>query len=137
MPDDDRQNTAVTQSMHKQGRPGLISAALHGLCPRCGARALFAGIVNLSDSCSACGLSYIRFNMSGRLAAFITLMIAALITGAALWLDAGLRPPFWVHVVLWVPITSAAVLLGLRIATAWLLHIGYRRSVGPADGGHL
>jgi len=113
-----------------KGRPREIEAALFGLCPKCGARTLFAGPAKFAERCRACGLDYAQFNVGDGPAAFLTLIIGAIITGLALWLELSWAPPFWVHVILWVPLTAGAVILGLRLAKAWLLFAEYRRSAG-------
>lgn len=115
-----------------KGQPSIAEAALFGLCPACGAKTLFAGPVAFADKCRACGLDYGKFNVGDGPAAFLTLIIGALITGLALWLDAAFRPPFWVHIILWVPITALAVVYGLRMAKAALLHAEYTRKAGEA-----
>ncbi len=118
------------------GRPSPVpsywEAALFGCCPRCGTRTLFEGAVKFAPHCSACQLDYDRFNVGDGPAAFLTLIIGAIITGLAIWLDAAVRPPFWVHILLWVPITICAVLAGLRVSKALLLIAEYRNKAGEA-----
>ena len=126
-----------TQKTVTQGQPGLVPAALFGLCPRCAARSLFAGPVRFAQKCGACGLDYSRFNVGDGPAAFLTLLIGALITGLALWLELAWHPPFWVHVIMWVPLTAGAVVLGLRAAKAMLLHAEYLRDAREAGGTDL
>jgi uncharacterized protein (DUF983 family) len=105
-----------------EGQPGIASAALFGLCPKCGARTLFEGsVAQFAERCRACGLEFRKFNVGDGPAAFLTLIIGALIVGLALWLELASHPPFWVHVVLWVPITAAAGIFGLRAGKAALL----------------
>ncbi|HKX79373.1 MAG TPA: DUF983 domain-containing protein [Novosphingobium sp.] len=115
---------------HQRGRPGIVRAALFGLCPACGSRSLFEGLATFAPRCRACGLDFARFNVGDGPAAFLTLIVGALIVGLALWLEVAADPPFWVHVVLWVPITSAAVMWGLRAGKAALLAAEYRRGAG-------
>lgn len=115
-----------------KGRSSLAEAALFGCCPRCGARTLFEGPVKFAERCSACGLDLARFNVGDGPAAFLTLIIGAVITGLAIWLDQAVRPPFWVHILLWVPITVGAVLAGLRVSKALLLIAEYRNKAGEA-----
>lgn len=114
------------------GQPGLAAAALFGLCPQCGARTLFAGAINFAPKCRACGLDFGKFNVGDGPAAFLTLIIGALIVGLAVWVEVTFVPPFWVHVVLWVPLTAASVVLGLRAAKAALLAAEYRRDAGES-----
>jgi uncharacterized protein (DUF983 family) len=124
---------ADTGSDHDtKGQPEIASAALFGLCPRCGARSLFDGWARFAARCDACGLDLDQFNVGDGPAAFLTLVIGAVITGLALWLEVSWHPPFWVHALLWVPITSAAVLWGLRVSKAWLLAAEYRRKAGES-----
>lgn len=111
-----------------KGQPALREAALFGLCPRCGARTLFAGWIKFADNCRACGLDYSRFNVGDGPAAFLTLIVGGLVVMLAMWVQIAAEPPFWVHVVLWLPLTVALVIGGLRLAKAWLLITEYRRS---------
>ena len=108
---------------HNAGQPETASAALLGLCPRCGARTLFHGVAKFAPRCPACGLDFAQFNVGDGPAAFLTLIVGAVIAALAIWLQLSFEPPFWVHALLWIPLTTALVVGGLRIAKAWL----YRR----------
>ena len=113
-----------------KGQPGLAEAALFGLCPRCGGRTLFAGPTRFAERCRACGLDLTRFNVGDGPAAFLTLGIGAIIVALALWLQLAAEPPWWVHAILWLPLTVAGVVLGLRVAKAALLQSEYRNKAG-------
>lgn len=116
---------------HTEGQPSIASAALFGLCPKCGARTLFAGsVAQFAERCRACGLEFRKFNVGDGPAAFLTLIIGALVVGLALWVELAWQPPFWVHIVLWVPITAAAVVWGLRAGKSALLAAEYQRDAG-------
>ena len=115
-----------------QGQPGLVPAALFGLCPRCGARCLFDGVAAFAPRCRVCALDFAGFNVGDGPAAFLTLIIGALITGLALWLELAWHPPFWLHIALWVPLTALAVVWGLRVGKAALLAAEYQRRAGEA-----
>jgi uncharacterized protein (DUF983 family) len=120
-----------------KGQPGLAEAALFGLCPKCGSKTLFAGVARFADRCRTCGLDYGKFNVGDGPAAFLTMIIGAVITGLALWVQSAFHPPFWVHVILWVPLTAAAVVYGLRIAKAALLHAEVTRDAHEAGSKDL
>ena len=117
--------------------PPLLQAWLKGLCPRCGARTLFDGWVKFASRCRSCGLDIGRFNVGDGPAAFLTLIVGGLVVMLAIWLELAAGPPFWVHVLLWLPLTVALVLLGLRFAKAALLHSEYRQNAGEAAGRDL
>jgi uncharacterized protein (DUF983 family) len=115
-----------------EGQPGIVPAALFGLCPRCGARTLFDGVAAFAPRCRACGLDFSSFNVGDGPAAFVTLILGAILTGLALWLELAWHPPFWVHVVLWIPITIGAVIWGLRAGKSALLAAEFQRNAGEA-----
>ena len=79
------------------------------------------------DRCPSCGLDYGRYNVGDGPAAFLTLIIGALLIALALGLDAALHPPLWLHAILWIPLTIAAVLYGLRVGKAALLASEHQR----------
>ena len=41
----------VTESTNIEGRPGIMQAALFGLCPQCGAKTLFSGPARFAERC--------------------------------------------------------------------------------------
>ena len=112
---------------NQKGQPPVWRAALFALCPECGAPGLFDGPAKFLERCPACGLDYGRYNVGDGPAAFLTLIIGSLLIAAALTLDTLVNPPFWVHVILWVPLTVAAVLYGLRVGKAALLASEHQR----------
>src|SRR3569623_2226004 len=105
-----------------KGQPSLREAALFGLCPRCGAKTLFEGPVKFADHCRACSLELSKFNVGDGPAAFLTMIVGALVVILALTLQLGAEPPWGVHVILWVPLTTAGVIAGLSVSKAALLH---------------
>jgi uncharacterized protein (DUF983 family) len=113
-----------------KGQPGLAEAALFGLCPSCGARTLFSGWTRFADRCRACGLDLTRFNVGDGPAAFLTMIVGAVVVGLALTLQLAVEPPWWVHLLLWIPLTVAGVVFGLRVAKAALLQSEFRNKAG-------
>ncbi|HEX8056251.1 MAG TPA: DUF983 domain-containing protein [Novosphingobium sp.] len=118
------------ESHEKEGQPGLVPAALFGLCPRCGGRTLFDGLAKFAPRCRACGLDFSAFNVGDGPAAFLTLIVGALVVAAAITLELTAHPPFWVHILLWVPLTAVAVVWGLRAGKGALLAAEYSRKAG-------
>ena len=106
--------------------PTPLSSGLRGLCPRCGAKTLFARGVRFADRCTSCGLDIAAFNVGDGPAAFLTLIIGTIVTILAIVVELRFEPPFWVHLILWVPLTLAMVMGSLRIAKAALLALEYR-----------
>jgi uncharacterized protein (DUF983 family) len=106
--------------------PPVLDAALKGLCPRCGSKTLFAGFVRFAPRCRVCGLDLAAFNVGDGPAAFLTLIVGALVTLLAVLTELAFEPSLWVHLVLWVPLTLGLVLVTLRVAKAALLSLEYR-----------
>ena len=100
--------------------PELPAIVLKGAGPRCGAPGLFAGWVRFARRCRACGLDFDSFNVGDGPAAFLILIVGAILTVLAVVLDLSASPPWWVHLV-WIPVGLALTLAGLRLAKAWLI----------------
>ena len=107
-------------------QPTLVQAGLGGLCPRCGAKTLFAGWARFAPTCSACGLDFAAFNVGDGPAAFLTLILGTIVTALAIMLELTVGPPLWVHLLIWTPVTAGGVLGSLRLAKAALLASEYR-----------
>ena len=97
-----------------------VEGALAGRCPRCKSKTLFAGPVRFADRCRACGLDFAAFNVGDGPAAFLILVIGAILVGAALAVDGAFAPAWWVHL-LWVPIGIGMTIIGLRWGKALLI----------------
>ncbi len=116
-----------------QGRPGLSKAALFGLCPRCDAHGLFTGNaprIRFAEHCANCTLDYSNFNVGDGPAALLIIPISTLIIIFAMILQAAAHPPFWVHAVIWIPVTTLLTFISIRFTKAALLILEYRRGAG-------
>ena len=83
---------------------------LRNRCPRCGEGRLFKGFLSLDDHCQNCGLDY-NFSDSGDgPAVFIIMIVGFIVVGLALVVEFTFHPPYWLQMVIWVP-----VVLGLSI----------------------
>lgn len=110
--------------------PSLAAVTALGLCPRCGARGLFAGLANFAPRCVRCGLDFAAFNVGDGPAAFLTLLIGTLACVVAGWMALTVDPPWWVYVAALGPATLALIVWGLRAGKAALLAAEYRRRAG-------
>ncbi len=117
--------------MDSQVSPAQV--ALRGLCPQCGEASLFAGIATFAARCRACGLDFASFNVGDGAAAFMIFIVGGLITGLAIGLELAAEPPFWVHILIWFPLTAILVVGLLRISKALLLALEYRHRAREAQ----
>ena len=110
-----------------EGLLPVARPALEGRCPQCGGQTLFGEhMIHFAPRCTACGLDFRQFNVGDGPAAFLILIVGAVITGLALTLEIALHPPFWLHMLIWIPLTTVAVVGSLRVAKAALLILEYR-----------
>jgi uncharacterized protein (DUF983 family) len=119
--------------------PALLAATLAARCPRCGEGPLFDGWLRFAARCRSCALDLGQFNVGDGPAAFLILIVGAIVVALALFVQLSFAPPFWVHILLWVPFTTAAVIGCLRLSKAALLILEYRTAAREGrlagDGG--
>ena len=108
--------------------PTHVQVALGGLCPRCGAKTLFGGFASFAPKCTNCRLDFSAFNVGDGPAAFLTLILGAIVTALAITLELTLHPPLWLHMAIWIPVTAAGVVLSLRAAKGALIAAEYRNA---------
>ncbi|MGZ8313165.1 MAG: DUF983 domain-containing protein [Allosphingosinicella sp.] len=104
----------------------LPAVALKGGCPRCGQPGLFTGIVTFAPRCRACGLDFSAFNVGDGPAAFLIFIVGGIVVGLAIMLELSASPPWWLHLLLWLPLTVVLTLGLLRVAKGLLLALEYR-----------
>ena len=97
-----------------------MAATLAGSCPRCGGKTLFTGWINFADKCRGCGLDFAAFNVGDGPAAFLILIVGAILVTGAITVELMFTPPFWVHLI-WIPIGLGLTVFGLRVGKAVLL----------------
>ncbi|MHA1567358.1 MAG: DUF983 domain-containing protein [Alphaproteobacteria bacterium] len=102
-------------------------------CPQCGQGKLYKGLLETREACDACGLDFSRLDSQDGAAFFIIVLYSAVVIPAALWLEFALEPPFWVHIVLWVPIVIGGSILLLRPLKAWMLAQQFKHNVFSED----
>lgn len=87
---------------------------------------MFSGFLKLAPACSMCGLSYEKLDQGDGPAVFIILIAGFVVCGLALWVEVTYEPPYWVHVVLWTPLTLALTLGLLRPLKSLMIFQQYR-----------
>ncbi|MEZ5709517.1 MAG: DUF983 domain-containing protein [Blastomonas sp.] len=116
----------MSDTAHRDSRLALIGESARGACPQCGQATLFEGVIRFAPRCRACGLDFSAYNVGDGPAAFLTLIIGGLVSALAIILQLAVQPPFWVHVLIWVPFASIAVIMALRASKAALLIVEHR-----------
>jgi uncharacterized protein (DUF983 family) len=115
--------------------PSVFRAMISPRCPRCGQGKLFDGYLKPAETCSACGLDYSSFDSGDGPMVFVIFVVSAIVAGGALILEVTVKPPYWVHAVIWGPAILILSLGLLRPFKAALLVLQYRHKA--AEGRRL
>ena len=91
-----------------------LTTGLTGRCPRCGDGRLFKGFLNVAPHCEDCGLEFAFADSGDGPAVFVTLIAGFIVLGLALWLEFTYEPPFWLHLIVTLPLTLIICLGMLR-----------------------
>jgi uncharacterized protein (DUF983 family) len=86
-------------------------------------------VLTMVPRCEACGLDLSAHDAGDGPAVFVILILGAIVTALAIWVEARFEPPLWVHVVLWFPFTLLGALWMLRVMKAWLTAQQYRHHI--------
>lgn len=94
---------------------------LKAVCPRCGKGKLFAGFLTIAPKCNKCDLDNSFVDSGDGPAVLIILFAGFIAVGLALFVEVTYQPPYWVHAIIWIPLTLALTLGLLRPFKAWLI----------------
>ncbi|MDP2119475.1 MAG: DUF983 domain-containing protein [Hoeflea sp.] len=114
-----------------------VKAGLRGRCPRCGEGALIEGLLGVKPRCSVCGLDNSFADAGDGPAVFVILIIGFIVVGLALWLEVNYSPALWVHLMLWIPLSTVLSLALLRALKGLMIALQYRHKAaeGQIDRG--
>jgi len=83
-------------------------------CPNCGDGPLFGRFLKVVDHCEACGESY-RAQRADDLPAYLVILVVGHAIVPALYaVELAYAPPYWVHALLWLPLTLVSSLILLQ-----------------------
>jgi uncharacterized protein (DUF983 family) len=111
-----------------------ILTGLAGRCPRCRRGSIFSGFLDVAPACKSCGLNFGFADAGDGPAVFVMLFGGFLVVGAALWTEVVFEPPFWVYLVVFLPLTAIVCVGMLRPLKGLLIALQYRNK---AEQGRL
>ncbi len=118
------------------GRMRTVSPVAAGLkcrCPRCGEGKLYSKFLTVAPACTACGLDFSKVDTGDGPAVFVILILGFLVVGGALVLEMTIAPPYWVHFVLWLPLTVLGVFVMLPPFKATLIALQYKHKAAEGQ----
>lgn len=78
-----------------------------GRCPNCGEGRLFRAFLKVTDHCPNCGEALHHQQADDAPAYFVILIVGHIVVPIALTVEVALTPPYWLHLLLWLPLTLA------------------------------
>ena len=98
-----------------------VKTCIAGACPRCGRGKLFDGYLTVAKSCKSCGLSFEFADGGDGAAWFVMLFVCIAGVGSILGIEAAYAPPWWVHVLIAIPVLIILPMALLRPVKGMLL----------------
>ena len=112
--------------------PNPLLAGLKGRCPNCGEGFLFDGFLKVAASCDACGYDLSKADSGDGPAVFVILIAGFLVSFAALFTEVAFKPPIWVHLIIWLPLTLVVCLALLRPLKGLMLAAQFKNKASEA-----
>jgi uncharacterized protein (DUF983 family) len=103
-----------------------VSVGLKQRCPRCGEGKLYKRFLKVAEKCDRCDLDFSEIDSGDGPAVFIIMIAGFIIVGLVLYVEVVYRPDYWVHLVLWLPLSVLLPLVLLPVLKAWLAAQQYR-----------
>ncbi len=95
---------------------------------------MFHGFISVAPKCDVCGLDFAFADAGDGPAIFVMLIAGFIVVGAALGVEIAYEPPFWVHLLIFLPLTLVVCLGMLRPLKGVLIALQYRNK---AEQGRL
>lgn len=110
-----------------------LSAGLRCRCPNCGEGQVFDGFLRFKARCDACDADLTIADAGDGPAFFVMFAALIVIVPSAMFFEFAFRPPGWLHVLIWPPLTFAFCLALLRPTKALLFALQWKHKAGQAQ----
>ena len=78
-----------------------------GRCPNCGTGKMFRAFLKVADPCPNCGEALHHHRADDAPAYFDILIVGHVVVPLALIVEVAYSPPYWLHAMIWLPLTLA------------------------------
>ena len=82
-----------------------IRRGLFGRCPNCDRGRMFRAFLKVADHCTVCSEALHHHRADDAPAYFVILIVGHVVVPLALVVEVAYTPPYWLHAVLWLPLT--------------------------------
>ncbi len=104
----------------------LLKNVFLGRCPQCGTGSLFDGFLTAVPKCNVCGTEFPSDASADGPAFFIMLVAGFIVVGGILFTELAYAPPWWLHLIIWVPVALVICVAPLRPLKALFIILQYR-----------
>lgn len=115
--------------------PNPFLSGLAARCPSCGKGKLFAGFLPVAERCNVCGFDLKSADPGDGPAVFVMLIGGFLVVFAALIVEVALKPPIWLHLVVFMPLALAVSLGLLRPVKGVLVALQFHNKASQSRHG--
>ncbi len=88
----------------EQRKISPLNAGLRLRCPNCGVGKLYRSYLEFDDACGNCGEDFSHADTADGPAVFVMLVAGIVVMFSALLVEVNYRPPYWVHILAWLPL---------------------------------
>ena len=105
----------------------VMKRGLAGRCPNCGEGHIFRAFLKVADRCEVCGEELHHQRADDFPAYLVIVIVGHLVVPLILHVEMTYQPAYWIHAVLWLPLTLVLALLliqpvkGAVIAMQWYM----------------
>jgi uncharacterized protein (DUF983 family) len=111
-----------------------------GRCPNCGEGRMFRAFLKVADHCPACGEALHHQRTDDAPAYFVILVVGHVVVPIVLAVETVYAPAYWIHALLWLPLTlgmSLAILQpikGALVGLQWAMRMdGFNPAHADSD----
>ena len=98
---------AQTSILPRRDTGQAMMRGLRGCCPNCGRGRLFRAFLKVVDRCATCGEALHHQRADDAPAYFVILITGHIVVPLTLAVEVVYAPPYWLHLLLWLPLTLA------------------------------
>ena len=102
---DSTHDTSSEDTLPARSKWRSIRRGLCGHCPNCGTGKMFRAFLKVADCCPACGEALHHHRADDAPAYFVILIVGHVVVPLALVVEVAYSPPYWLHAMLWLPLT--------------------------------
>lgn len=107
-----------------------------GACPACGKRGLFRSFLKVNDHCPHCGEALHHHRADDAPAYFVIVIVGHTVVPMALAVEIALSPAYWLHVVMWAPLTIGLSLALLPAVKGTIVGLQWANRMHGFDPAH-